>query len=425
LQGWRGYFWLTRTNMPQALSKYENTRIFANALRQDAGDEARLALTDLLMRAGFAQAAERYAELTGLAERAAPRREWRRIAEYFSQRKQIDAATLKINRAIARGQDTGDELKQVARSVTIALMQAADGSGDPRRVLFENYGLFGTTGKTNGYPSLHIGHVVEDRRQKVSQYGHEGTVRLIVLDNMLANGFESWLWDGWAATGGWATTGDWAGEEGGIVQVRTQYAKAPLRAWALLHEGPARRDFIADHATHAAEDRARLKRKRLAQLPGVNDRLRLQVIDRIAAAARAKLEEGGDFRRAFLNEYYRGVRQHSIYLHEGRHVIDKTLPGAAENSMNSVQLEFRGKLSELALSDYPRLALRAINTTVGGDSNHGRANADVLDLYGKWIRDHPARVIGYDSALPPLLQVDRLTDNQIRAIARSADPLAE
>ncbi|MFP3943856.1 MAG: hypothetical protein ACLFWF_08185 [Alphaproteobacteria bacterium] len=425
MQAWRDYFWLVRKTMPQALARFEGSQIFAKALKADAGVQARLALTDLLMRAGFAQTAERYSERTGLAERAAGRSEWKRIAAYFSQRKKLRAAALRVNRALARKQEVGDELEETAKAVTIALMQAANGSGDPRRVLYENYGLFGTTGETGGYPSLHIGHVVEDRQHQVSQYGHEGTVRLIVLDNMLANGFQSWLWDGWASTGGWATTGDWAGEEGGIVQVRPPYTRAPFRAWGLLHDEAARRDFIAGHAEHAAEDLAALRGRRVAHLPGVNDRLRLQAIDRIAAAVRARSGGDGEFRRAFLRESYRAIRQHSIYAHEGRHVIDKTLPGG-DDRFDSRELEYRAKLSELALSDYPRLALIAINAAnTGDDSNHGHANAKVLALYRKWIRDHPEAVIGYDSGAPALVQMDRLTDNQIRAVARNADPLAE
>jgi hypothetical protein len=37
---------------------------------------------------------------------------------------------------------------------------------------------------------------------------------------------------------------------------------------------------------------------------------------------------------------------------------------------------------------------------------------------------HRAEIAGYDATLPPLPQIDRLTDAQIRAAVRGLDPLA-
>jgi hypothetical protein len=37
---------------------------------------------------------------------------------------------------------------------------------------------------------------------------------------------------------------------------------------------------------------------------------------------------------------------------------------------------------------------------------------------------HRAEISGYDPALPPLPQIDRLTDAQIRAAVRRLDPLS-
>jgi hypothetical protein len=61
--------------------------------------------------------------------------------------------------------------------------------------------------------------------------------------------------------------------------------------------------------------------------------------------------------------------------------------------MNDANLEYRAKLSELALADYPRLALFNINSsTIGGGSAHGTANGWIMAAYGKWIDSHRSRV---------------------------------
>ena len=52
----------------------------------------------------------------------------------------------------------------------------------------------------------------------------------------------------------------------------------------------------------------------------------VMVVDAVAAKARAK---GGDFREAFLAEYWRINVDQSIFLHEGRHVLDQAAGKAA------------------------------------------------------------------------------------------------
>jgi hypothetical protein len=276
--------------------------------------------------------------------------------------------------------------------------------------LFESFGLYGTVGLTGGYPSAHIGHVVRDERRSVEQYGRRGEVRFIVVDNMLANGFESWLWDGRAAAGGWAEDGST------IIQVRPGYTERPLKAWLMTHDTPARRRWERDLPGLEQRDRDVLRRHAIAYLPGVDARLARQAIEQIAARAAAK---GGDPRRAFLDEYERAVSQHSIFIHEGRHVLDQ----ASGEHLTSEDLEYRAKLSELALADYPRLPLAGVNAdTIGTDSPHGRANARILKAFGAWIAANQGRIAGFDPAAPGLAQLDRLSDEQIREVARSLDP---
>ena len=117
------------------------------------------------------------------------------------------------------------------------------------------------------------------------------------------------------------------------------------------------------------------------------------------------------------------LTEKSLRLHlEGRHAIDNAM-GLSDNVDQGV-LEYQAKLSELALTDYPRMALRNMNRALEGDGPHDRAGARIFDEYRQWMEAHPAdQIMGYDPALPALVQLDKLSDGQIAEIARSLDLL--
>jgi hypothetical protein len=419
LAAWRNYFWLSATDVPQGIRRhYPAARpVFEAGLEAGARPDARLALVDLLVRAGFAREAERFAAATGLPSAAAPHPLWRKASGYFEARRELEAALLASNRRVARGGQAAN-LEAALDRFRTRLMSAAGLSGNPEEMLRDGYGLTGQAGDTGGFASIHYGHIVQDERRTIEQYGHRAEIGFLALDHMLANGFESWLWDGSAAAGGWTSPGPV------IVQVRTEYVASPLGAWNLFSGGRQRRELDARQAERAAADLAALANVDVAHLAGLHDRLAVQVAEQVGARARALAAQGGDLRRAFLDEYWRATFQQSILTHEGRHALDRTLVTGLRR-LDDANLEYRAKLSELALADYPRLALLNINDrTIGGGTPHGRANEQVLRAYAEWIRTNAAAVAGYDPAVPALAQIDRLTDAQIRAVARGLDPIA-
>jgi hypothetical protein len=286
------------------------------------------------------------------------------------------------------------------------LMQNAGLSGDPRAALAETYGLFGSIGETGGYPSLHAGHLAQDERITVAQYGRIGELRFIVIDNMIANGFESWLWDGSGEAGGWAPADDT------IVQVRSAYTSAPLSALRRARPGAIRERHLADIEREQAGERAALGRDGVATLPATSNRLTMQAIDQIAA--RTGSDDG-----AFIADHWRATIQYSITLHEGRHALDK-----ASGRFSNVELEFRAKLSQIALADYPRLGLANVAGQTLGDTPHGDANRRILEGYRRWMRRHARDIAGFDRNQATLSQLHLLSDDQIRAAARSMDPWA-
>jgi hypothetical protein len=420
LKAWRDYFWLSGTDVPQGLAAAfpATAPIFAEGLAPGGTPAAKLRLLDLLVHAGFVRQAESFARSGRLAQLAPQDPTWRRASAYFEARRDLEAALLASNRKVARGGGAADMEALLERFET-RLMTAAGLSGNRREALLRAYGVYGQQGETDGHPSIHLGHAVQRDRRRVEQYGHQADVGFVALDNMLANGFNSWLWDGAAAAGGWTEAGPV------IVQVRPEYTSTPLSAWSLYSGGPARRRLLERSAERGRADLAALRDEDVAYLPGLADRLKLQVADQVGRRARALAGAGGELRRAFLAEYWRASFQQSIFLHEGRHALDRTLVRGLARFFDG-DLEYRAKLSELALADYPRLALHSIDSdTIGGGSDHDKANAKVLRGYVDWIRAHPGAVAGYDPRQPPLAQIDKLTDAQLRAVARGLDPIAK
>ena len=419
LEAWKDYFWLTEADAPQALSSFSPTSLFARGLQSNAAAADRLALADLLIRAGFRRQAERFADAWGLAKQAGDSPLWRRASTYLAETAKVDRVLLKANRAMARGakpDEMMDEVGQAAQAATAAMMAAAGASGNPRQALLEHYGIVASVGKTSGYPSIHMGHVIEDRRERFVQYGQSAEVQFQAIDNMLANGFESWLWDGSAATGGWSGGGV-------IVHVRPEYTSGPVLAFALTSDTPTRRDLLARQERRAAQDIASVKRGSGGGLSGLGDRLQVQIAKQVENVARQKAGPNGDVRSAFLEEYWSGTLQHSIFIHEGRHEIDKAMAGDAAK-LDNTMLEYHAKLSELGLADYPRMALQNIAAGAAGETEHGRANTMIVEALAAWIKAHPSQVVGYDVSLPAEVQLDKLGDGQLREIARGLDPLA-
>ena len=298
-------------------------------------------------------------------------------------------------------------------------MAAAGESGDPNSALLRAYSVYARAREFDGHDSIHFGHAVQLGRWPVEQYGHRTQATFIALDNMVANGFNTWLWDGSAATAGWADEGPV------IVQVRPEFTSTPAAAWALFSGGPERARWLEALKRDEAADVAALAVSEVAYLPGLASRIQMQVAEQVGRRATAGLAPGGDLRRAFLAEYWRASFNQSMLVHEGRHALDKTLVRWLARYDDS-NLEYRAKLSELALGEYPRLALVNINTQeIGSGSAHGDANEKLLRAYAEWMGRNPRAIAGFDPKRPPLAQLDKLDDGQLRAVARALDPIAK
>lgn len=419
LEGWKGFFWLTDHNAPPAfgLEDADVARRFQKGLAPHAAAGDQVGLLTLLIRGGFYDEAKRFDVANHLAKRATGDADYRRVTAYYDLRARLDPAILAFNRATARGHRDDKAFNARLTGIVIDAAHKLDPTAvDPRVPLQKAFGLSGYVGDTGGFASMHAGHVVQDDTLKIEQFGRHGEVCFMLIENMVSNGYQSWLWDGMAQAGGWS------GENGTIVQVRPAYTPGGLRALASAEPEIAAR-LAARQPSLEQQDLAALAKAPVAYLPGLAARFTQQSTAQVAAKASLEAQRlGQPYARVFAKLYWDAVVGHSIKIHEGRHSLDNLqFKGAAQ--LSSPELEYRAKLSELMLAEFPRMPLANIQSSeIGSDSPHGKADTRIFEGYLHWMDAHRSEIAGFDAAVPTLEQLDKLTDAQIRAVAHDLDP---
>jgi hypothetical protein len=267
--------------------------------------------------------------------------------------------------------------------------------------LAERYGTYLHFGRTSGFFGVMLAHTVIDDRRAVEQYGHHGEFQFMAVDGMVVPDYQTWSWDGSPSTGGSATADR-------VMQVRPGYAGRGVTAWDQLQGPPEARELAGgdDPCGH---------------VPGLNAVLRRQGLEQIRDSLAATGLSGAALRSAFLAEHDRATTESSIFAHEGRHVIDMNL-----GMEDSQELEYGAKKSQVVFAPVPRLALGSIlGPDVGDPTPHGQASRRVLCDVVDWMWEHRDRIEGFDAARPVLIQLQLLTDDQLRHAFRYRDPLAE
>ncbi len=276
------------------------------------------------------------------------------------------------------------------------------------------FGAVGGLGTTGGHEDLHMGHRVVDEKRVADQYGRRAEIRFLALDAMVSNGYETWMWDGQGSHGGW-------GGSGFIVQVRPAYAQGGPWRWREMTDPERRAKSLAFIDEESARDLERAAKDPYAYLPGLSRRLLRQGLSKFLDDEKARGLAGAALRSAFVAETDRAVIESSIFAHEGRHAIDAQF----ERIEDRAEREYRAKLSEIAFAPAPRLAFDGILTDdIGSPTPHGRANLRLMKGLVAWMDAHRAEIAGLDAGAPLLPQLDKLTDEQLRAAARSLDPMA-
>src|SRR5450432_4664748 len=128
---------------------------------------------------------------------------------------------------------------------------------------------------------------------------------------------------------------------------------------------------------------------------------------------------------AFISETMQLNVESTVFAHEGRHAIDQLYFKAQFDSMPQDERELRAKYSEVIFSSKPKLALTG--SILGGDLDsstiHGKANLRLRKIIVNWMQLHNKEIGEIDNSMHLLMQLDVLTDQQLRDICLSADPL--
>jgi len=439
LVAWRAYYWVPPGGHPFGAIEhaYERLEKILPHWHGTADAETMVRLAHALADSRFFTAAALLARKPGadpeVRARVAP------LLAYCDYIEAISGIADDYYRRTAVGQTTSDDLRRPLLDLTLRRWHDLELPGDPPastadgltseavramleqieptvdRVLGDRYGTYVNLGETAGYYDLHMGHVVDDENRMVKQYGETARVRFIVLDSMVSNGFESWAWDYHSQHGGWAN-------RTAIYRVRPASADGPIHDWHRLTDPNARREWDERIERETADDDARARSDPYAYLPGLEDRMRRDALERLRDRLASQGLSGVSLRLGFIKELGRVTTESAIFAHEGRHVIDKRL-----GITDGAELEYRAKLSEIAFAPNPRLSLTGgiLTPNIGDKTPHGQANLRLMHGFVDWMNAHRSEIEGLDPARPMLPQLDLLSDDQLRSIARSLDPLAK
>ncbi|MBN1568697.1 MAG: hypothetical protein JXA73_12690 [Acidobacteria bacterium] len=287
-----------------------------------------------------------------------------------------------------------------------------------REEMEKRFGAVVTLGTSAGYYDLHMGHRIVNEERVIKQYARQAKIHFIVLDSMVSNGFQSWAWDNGSQHGGSATSE-------AIVRVRQAYSGNALYAWYSVVDEAVRAKNEEESQKAAEIDRQTAEKNPTAYMGGLKKRIYQQGLQRLLDRLKASGLTGKQLQIAFLSEYDRAIQESTIFAHEGRHAIDQQ-PGPFNiASSKSEELEFRAKLSQVAFAPEPRLILGSIiDANIGDSTPHGQANLRIMKELVPWMSKHSKEIQGFDGLSPILPQLDKLTDDQLRAAFRSMDPLA-
>ncbi len=276
--------------------------------------------------------------------------------------------------------------------------------------------ILGWTGNYRG-KVLIMGHLIDEQRRRIEQYGFESEFGYLLYDMMVSNGYSSWFWDGKASIGGWATATEMAA-------VRVGTIEKFYRMWWMVNEDAERQKTEQYIADRLQEEELAISKSTSAPLNALSRRMRFKAIEAMVDGLKDSGLETQDLTMAFIRRCNQSQLERSIFAHEGRHSIDKKFFADDSNRWSYSEWEFRAKLSEITFARDPYLALgELLGRSVGG-SQHGKANLRIRKVLLKWMKEHRNEIKDIDADRPLLVQAHLLTDDQIKHCFTAADPLA-
>ncbi len=339
---------------------------------------------------------------------------------YSRYLKEVEAATNEYYRSIAIGKKNetayiewlSNKRKELWNNLSFTA-QREYSENEFLKETEKHFGARGFTGSTGNYSGyvLALGHIVNQEKAKVEQYGYQPEFIYTQIDMMISNGYSSWFWE-YKSIGGWATATE-------IIRVREAYLNEPINAWKMVTDSVERQKkeeeiqaFLTSFSTNQLELSG-----------GLAAKLKFDALLTLYDSLSSTGLSGQALKLAFLSNYEQYRMEASMLAHEGRHSIDqKYFPDEFEGWTSEIR-EFRGKLSQIIFAPEPRLELPGMVTGANGDYGHHKANQRIVDVAVEWIKENKEHISGYSDTKSPFAQIYLLTTDQIKDCYREADPL--
>ena len=424
-QAWRGFFLLSKGEAPTNIMK-DAHRLVKQVCRKWQGkkltqSQAQKLFLGLFKSRLFWEAQTLQALSPNLVNSSS--NEVKEALTYTTFVTQTHQQTLAYYLTVIKEGEVKGKLRKMIMPLIKKLWEGLSWKGKPNQfswdvlitVLRKKFGAEYASGKTNGYLAFYGGHAIQDQTKAIDQYGKKGEIRYVSLDGMVANDFTGW-YRNHIRVGGWA-------RKNMFVRLRPAYTTVGLHQWSILSDKVEQKKFLANLEQKLKEDELLAKKNPHTYLPGIAKKIEYRELKRMLEEVKTKAKTQDNLQLKFIKYMKKLIKNSSIFVHEGRHVIDKNLP----QKFTSAELEYRAKLSEIALSPYPMYVfIRQVMThSIGSHSSHGQGNLMVIKKLTQWMESNATSIKGFDKNRPTLVQIDLLTDTQLRTALQSFDPLAQ
>lgn len=285
-------------------------------------------------------------------------------------------------------------------------------------ILNRKYGMEGYSGNTVNYYGMLMGHIIHKELKQINQYGYSTRFTYISVDRLMSRDFTSWY--GTTNVGGW-------GDSTTIIQVRKAYMTEPFQLLSLMTDTAARKVALADIEKKKQADFERCKSNPYTEPKFLSPYLKFHEASKIYQHLVASGLKGTELNIAFVDEIFKLTIASTVFAHEGRHAIDQLYFPKEFKTMSDDERELRAKFSEVIFSLNPKMAFTGsiLGSDLDENTNHGKANQRFRKIIVDWMSAHQQEISGLDKNIPLLMQFDLLTDAQLIAICKSADPFAK
>ena len=278
----------------------------------------------------------------------------------------------------------------------------------------KHFGARGFTGSTGNYSGfvLSLGHIVNQEKATVNQFGFQPEFTYTEIDMMTSNGYSSWFWED-KSIGGWATDNE-------IVRIREAYLNGPFAAWKSLTDPQQKLKKLKTintflNTTTGEESKI---------LEGLVTKLRFDAISDLYEELVSDGLVGQELKLAFLSKYQQSRVDASLLAHEGRHSIEQKYMPEEFAKWDNEKREFHAKLSQIIFASDPRLELAEMLNNVSGDSGHAKANKRIIKVASTCVKKQKreGNTI-YSDKKSNISQVYLMTKKQIMECFKQVDPL--